>query len=60
MTHALIGLTFIRETLRDWVVLFLEEQTDLSPSLSTVASTSYIIAGGLSAIFTGYLLDRNW
>eukprot|EP01119_Soliformovum_irregulare_P013966 TRINITY_DN3773_c0_g1_i2.p1 TRINITY_DN3773_c0_g1~~TRINITY_DN3773_c0_g1_i2.p1 ORF type:complete len:474 (-),score=140.23 TRINITY_DN3773_c0_g1_i2:18-1247(-) len=54
-----IGLTFIRETLRDWIPLFLEEKTHLTQSQAALASTFYIIVGGFSTLLVGNLMDSK-
>jgi OPA family glycerol-3-phosphate transporter-like MFS transporter len=51
------GLTLIREAFNNWTATFLSE-VGMSPGDAGIASLSFPLAGGISAIVAGLLSDR--
>lgn len=47
-----IGLTFIRETFRDWSPIYLQDVLGISPSQAVILSTLHPFIGGLGVIVT--------
>jgi sugar phosphate permease len=48
----------IKETLRDWVHVFLIEKAQVDKNLAPAYSIIYPISGGLSSLFIGFLMDK--
>jgi sugar phosphate permease len=66
-----LGLTIIREILRDWIPIYLQESAGVSPSDASLLSAMEPAAGGISTIYLayfvgisslllGYMMDKEW
>ncbi|MCI0699582.1 MAG: MFS transporter, partial [Planctomycetia bacterium] len=53
-----VGLTLIRETFNLWNPTYLNEVVKLDPGTAGMASLVFPLAGAVSSIFAGWLVDR--
>jgi OPA family glycerol-3-phosphate transporter-like MFS transporter len=52
------GLTLVRESFNTWSSTYLKEVADLSSGMAGIASLAFPLAGGVGAIFAGFLSDQ--